>query len=59
MRPWIKRNVAGTAVPPAPSVPLECHFEFVPRRRDYQIGVGMILVSILALVGAATRRVRK
>ena len=58
MGPWVDRYIGGTDVPPAPDIPLEVYLEHIPRRRDYQAAVGMIMISVLAAVGAIVHRYR-
>ncbi len=58
MGPWVSRYVVGTAVPPAPGIPLEVYLELLPRRRDYQTAAGMVLIIVLAAIGAIVQRYR-
>ena len=56
MGPWMDRYIGGTAVPPAPDVPLEFYLELILRRQDYQAVAGTILLVVLAGVGAIVHR---
>lgn len=59
MGPWVDRYVAGTAVPPAPGIPLEVYRERLPYQQDLQIAAAMLLAIVLVIVATLVLELRK
>lgn len=59
MGPWVDRYVAGTAVPPAPGIPLEVYFERLPYQRDLQIAAALIVFIVVGFIAIIARQLRQ